>query len=278
MEKGRDIFDKLIDSLNLDEFYRFIDERISLDLSSEKLIYHYTNWQSLFNGIIREKDDDDQKVHLYSTNCKYLNDPSEMAFGEKHVDIALERLFGKASDFSDDSHLQSLYLSSFSLEENTLPMWNTYGKMGDGLCIGFDPAIISKGEGYLGRCIYMTPLNHADFLKTLNSNRKEGMVNDGDKFTKYLGYLMDFIKNGCYAYEKEVRFIRSFMGSPDFRLSGNILVPFVDNVYPKEAIKRIIVGPCNDYERSVGALVRWLKKAGMSHVKVSYSTIPFRNR
>lgn len=275
--KDIDLLDALIEGLDLSRFYEFVDNRIALDLPPGKLIFQYTNWQSLFNGIIREKEDDAHKVHLFSTNCRFLNDPKEMVYGERYVDLALEGFFGKKSVFSDDSHLRSLYLTSFSLEENALPMWNTYGKSGDGLCIGFDPAILSTGDGHLGRCLYGTPLNHDSFMSTLSQDRKKRQINDGQKFTKYLGFLMDFCKNGCYHYEKEVRLVRSFMGDPDYRLSGNILVPYIDNVYPKEVIRKIIIGPCNDFERATDSLVRWLKRAGMEHVEVAWSKLPYRN-
>jgi hypothetical protein len=51
----------------------------------------------------------------------------------------------------------------------------------------------------------------------------------------------------------------------------------VDNVYPKEVVKKIIIGPCNDFERSTKSLQGWLNKIGMEHVNVTYSMLPYRS-
>ena len=99
----------------------------------------------------------------------------------------------------------------------------------------------------------------------------------GEKFQQYLITLLDFAKKGCYEYEKEIRLTRQVLDTPEYRISENFIVPYVDNVYPKEIIKKIIIGPCNDYDRSTKSLQGWLLKIGMDHVKVFYSMLPYRN-
>ena len=86
-----------------------------------------------------------------------------------------------------------------------------------------------------------------------------------------------FQKKGCYEYENEIRLIRQTLEAPEYRLSENFIVPYVDNVFPKEIIKKIIIGPCNDFERSTKSLQGWLHKIGMDHVQVTYSMLPYRN-
>lgn len=109
------------------------------------------------------------------------------------------------------------------------------------------------------------------------TERISEFVNSGDKFQQYLMTLMDFAKKGCYEYENEIRLTRQTLEAPEYRLSENFIVPYVDNVFPKKIIKKIIIGPCNDFERSTKSLQGWLHKIGMDHVQVTYSMLPYRN-
>ena len=85
----QNIFDYLVEGLDLNAFYSFIDSKTDIDKNTPKFVFQYTTWSALFNGIIRSDEEDDKKVHVFSTNCQYLNDPKEVETGEQYVDIAL---------------------------------------------------------------------------------------------------------------------------------------------------------------------------------------------
>ena len=274
----QNIYDILVNGLNLNAFYSFIDSKTELNNNMPKLVFQYTTWSALFNGIIRSIDDDDKKVHVFSTNCQYLNDPKEVETGEQYVDMALEGFFGNSGECDDLRHRNAIFMTSFSENENSLPMWNMYGKNGNEVSIGFDLELLKNySEGTIKSCLYDTPSNRALFKGTLSKERISEFVNSGDKFQQYLMILMDFAKKGCYEYENEIRLTRQTLEAPEFRLAENFIVPYVDNVFPKEIIKKIIIGPCNDFERSTKSLQGWLHKIGMDHVQVTYSMLPYRN-
>lgn len=274
------IFDRLVKGLDLEAFYSFIDKKTNIDDNAPELVFQYTTWQALFNGIIRSMEDDDNKVHVFSTNCQYLNDPKEVETGEQYVNMALEGFFGNSGESSDEDfrHRNAIFMTSFSENENSLPMWNMYGKNGNGVSIGFDLELLLKySKGEIKRCLYDTELNRALFQNTFSMRKVENILNSGDRFQQYLMTLMDFTKKGCYEYEKEIRLSRQVLESPEYRLSENFIVPYIDNIYPKEVVKKIIIGPCNDFERSTKSLQGWLCKIGMDHVQVTYSMLPYRN-
>lgn len=275
----QNIFDILVDGLDLNAFYAFIDGKTNIENNNTpELVFQYTTWNALFNGIIRSNEEDCNKVHVFSTNCKYMNDPKEVETGEQYVDMALKGFLGDCGECDDYRHRNAIYMSSFSENENSLPMWNLYGKNGNGVSVGFDLNLLRKySKGTIKKCLYDTPKNRLLFKNTLSKDRGSNCSNSGEKFQQYLMTLMDYAKKGCYEYENEIRLTREILEYPEYRLYGNFLVPYVDNVYPKEVVKKIIIGPCNDFERSTKSLQGWLNKIGMEHVNVTYSMLPYRS-
>lgn len=84
------------------------------------------------------------------------------------------------------------------------------------------------------------------------------------------------LKNQTYRPEEEYRFIRHTNETPQYRLSGSVLIPYIENNFPKESLKIIYVGPCNNIEMTGNALKRWLNDNDMEHVQIILSTIPYR--
>lgn len=276
MEKN--IYDYLVNGHDLNAFYSFIDSKTDIDNNTPELVFQYTTWSALFNGIIRSNEEDNKKVHMFSTNCQYLNDPKEVETGEQYVDMALKGFFGNSGEYDDLRHRNAIFMTSFSENENSLPMWNMYGKNGNGVSIGFDMELLKRySKGTIKKCFYDTPLNRILFQETLSKEKLSEAINSGEKFQRYLTTLLEFAKKGCYEYENEIRLTRQVLKTPEYRLSENFIVPYVDNVYPKEIIKKIIIGPCNDFDRSTKSLLGWLNKIGMDHVEVTYSMLPYRN-
>lgn len=166
---GQNIYDILVNGLNLNAFYSFIDSKTDINNNTPELVFQYTTWSALFNGIIRSNEDYGKKVHVFSTNCQYLNDPNEVETGEQYVDMALNGFFGNSGECDDLRHRNAIFMTSFSENENNLPMWNMYGKNGNGVSIGFDLDLLrSSSGGTIKRCLYDTPLNRTLFQNTLS--------------------------------------------------------------------------------------------------------------
>lgn len=109
-------------------------------------IYHYTTVDALL-GILNEKE----KICLWATDYRYLNDPYELTTGTNIAKQLLPdientlRISPKNSisaRFTKDNLLNFNYFSSMiiSLSENadSLPMWGMYGKHGKGIGLIFD--------------------------------------------------------------------------------------------------------------------------------------------
>ena len=50
----QNIFDYLVEGLDLNAFYSFIDSKTDIDKNTPKFVFQYTTWSALFNGIIRD--------------------------------------------------------------------------------------------------------------------------------------------------------------------------------------------------------------------------------
>lgn len=74
----QNIFDYLVEGLDLTAFYSFIDSKTDIDKNTPKLVFQYTTWSALFNGIIRSNEEDDKNVHVFSTNCQRRKHQREM--------------------------------------------------------------------------------------------------------------------------------------------------------------------------------------------------------
>lgn len=60
--------------------------------------------------------------------------------------------------------------------------------------------------------------------------------------------------------------------------SENFIVPYVENVYPKDIIKKIIIGPCNDFERStyqLNDILILLVEFATSEISINYLIFVF---
>ena len=91
-----------------------------------------------------------------------MNDPKEVETGEQYVDMALNGFFGNSGECDDLRHRNAIFMTSFSENENSLPMWNMYGKNGNGVSIGFDLELLrSHSGGTIKRCLYDTPFTRA---------------------------------------------------------------------------------------------------------------------
>lgn len=258
--------------------YNYIDNCIALHKSIPE-VYQYTSLDALFNGIIRPQGDGSVDVCLLSTNCQYLNDFNEIKYGKEVVENII---FGHIKEWRDDYrnlvNLDNIYISCFSTEVNHLPLWSMYGRDGKGIALGFNVADILDSHCNLYRCIYdYIEFRHGIQEAIRLSRKKENTSgNDPVVFSHYISILHELIKHHCYEYEQEYRLIVDTDAKPKFRNNNGILVPYVENHFPTQALRTIIVGPRNDYELAVKSIKDWLQSIGMEGVNVVPSGLPFR--
>lgn len=75
-----DILSKTIKGYDLTPLCDFIDDATALPSKQIlKVVFQYTGIDALFNGIIRKNPKGETEICIRSTNCRYLNDPGEIA-------------------------------------------------------------------------------------------------------------------------------------------------------------------------------------------------------
>lgn len=272
---------KTIKGYDLTSLYNFIDSATALPSKQIlKVVFQYTGIDALFNGIIRKNSKGETEICLRGTNCRYLNDPGEIAYGDGVINNVLLPHMGLSNlDISNMLPLDDIYITSFTSLINSLLMWNMYGRNGTGVALGFDIDAIQSAGGVLYRC----PYDDLEFRANLHKTMGDGIQNKNfpktievDTFMEYMMKIQMLLKNQTYKQEEEYRLIKQTQEKPKYRLSGSILIPFVENCFPKDALQVIYVGPCNNIELTGFALKRWLKDNDMEHVQIILSTIPYR--
>lgn len=270
------------------------------------IIYQYTNIDALFNGIIvKEPQKEGVEICLWASNYLYMNDPSEIATGQEYVNKILKEYFVEDDgdkDIQDKMDDLDYYITSFSMTSDSLPMWGMYGKNGAGIALGFDRAIIENANPSLYRCSYLDNRIKnkitefcekmkgekisqeafglvfiiALFALLLNKNKKqrEKMI---DSFLPFLLFMI-YAKDPAYKYEDEARLlIHSDQNSEiKYRAQNNLIIPYIEIFFPKEALKTVLVGPTNDMKRTMKSIDRYLKSKGFNDVQIIESKVPYR--
>jgi hypothetical protein len=282
------------------------------------ILYHYTSLNT-FNEIIKSSEDD--SIELRATHIEYLNDLSEFKIA---ITTLLEMLIAHESSlggeelkgFSNLSDIKKLdpilmqwhemppFISAFSEDSDSLPMWNTYANKSLGIAIGFDSKKLSeqlKRENInLIKCIY----DVEKVKNQLNENIKDlynsfMMVSDegvalyaGQKSSIYdsIRMLSSITKNSSFSYENEWRAIlKKKYDDPNLKFYANnefLKMYHSFNIF-KSSIKEIIVGPCLDFElvsRSIFMLLKQknfgpnlFKSTDPNKVNIKRSNCPYRN-
>lgn len=272
-------------------------------------IYHYTTIEALYNGILRKEAKVDEEICLRSTSALYLNDPEEIKIGLSFIEKLLygnsgRKILDKQSDVMDAC--SEYFITSFSQDGDSLPMWSMYAANATGIALCFDKKIINNDSWF--KCIYYNDKIQREVEEILASlcdydldiaDDKYGLLifflfllliviaydkNTRDSFWQYIEPIVKFtfsLKNPAYSYEEEVRLLYTSSDEDKdkikHRFKNNLIVPYIEQYFPKESLKEIIVGPNNDMERTIYSLEKYLKHIGFEHVKVTPSKVPYRS-
>ena len=128
------------------------------EVDKGELLYHYTNVEALFNGIlVNNPSSDKNAISLFATDSEYLNDTNEIHYGNLQIDAMISDPFAEefivtkdVKKYEDIQH----FVTSFSRAKDILPMWATYGKRGSGIALGFDSMELLQNMAFVYPCFY----------------------------------------------------------------------------------------------------------------------------
>ena len=250
-------------------------------------LYHYTDINALINIV------NDNGIVLWATNCSYLNDPKELQEGIN----AVKRIEGVSIH---PGSLRNYYLTSFSSNSDSLNMWGMYAANGLGCAIGFDYDMLWKGYGIMIQCSYGEAEVDTRLKGSLNLARNGCMAHISPEGNMSIPKFDDKTdrenrealvnnsiicaclgaKNEAYRSEAETRGIVYVNEGKyvKFRSRKGYIVPYVQIILPKDALKEIIVGPTTDSELTMKSILQMLSLKGydIDNIKISKSKIPYR--
>jgi len=275
-----------------------------------EIIYQYTNVEALFNGIIVKDPKKDEEICLWASHYLYLNDPTELEMGQKYFEEILIQYFIEEDNNDVKNDLindEDFFITSFSATQDSLPMWSMYGKNGTGIALGFDKDVIHGGSNNepLFRCVYLDKDIKDKIVSFCKNYKGEKITKTAFGFTFIVVFLaalcskneksfreqlddsgiMSFlqfmigVKAPAYKYENEIRLLiqpDKDSKSEMYRCQNNLIVPYIENFFPKKALKEVWIGPTNDMERTEKSLRSYLNSKGFSDVKIYRSTVPLR--
>lgn len=304
------------------------------DILHEQPVYHYTSPDGLL-GIIRDKG-----ITLRFTRYDCVNDLSEgkdvlrcyllacqkalcagiinQEFFEAISDIKLD--ISAVMSFNIDRHLNlegreldigdayvpmpcEAYICCFSLDGDSLPMWNYYSKKGvsQGYNVGFDEGLTDSSNIMLESSpvhmemisvIYNDDEKISDMMQIIESVYRISNSDPGFDLCRLLikdelKKRMFRFKSPFFMHEREVRLVlyvpvefpEDYPPSDRLKIrytsQNGYLVPYVDILYKKELLRRITVGPLLEKDISIRTL-ETIKTHYKYSYKIATSNVPIR--
>ena len=194
------------------------------------------------------------------------------------------------------SQEQTPYVLSFSHKIDNLPMFRMYSNDASGICLVFSYARLKENKLCLYDVCYDSEIRNEgytayDMLKTeyqlyLNSLHERELDKEQklklmlERLVSYTSIIAPYIKRGDYKYEKEMRHweLKSPTDGVKFRTNknGNI-VPYKNVAVPLNAIKKLIIGPCADFDTTKYMIDLNFKSKGIKEIPpIVKSNIKYR--
>lgn len=270
-------------------------------------MYHYTDLNAAKSIT--------ENAQVWLTDYRFLNDKEEFSKG---YDVLLDALddyhdykghypnefiddIGKAVEFIRGEGFQALdrnniFVSSFSRIPDLLGQWRSYGMY----CLELDEYSFRDDKVMVLDCHYLHHQNDArDYARSLINDYifpvlVEVWSKDKSAVSLELISLIDIyalsFKHLAFDDESEIRFVISC--APDderinFRVRGNLLIPYISLAFEPRLLKSITVGPIDNQELACDSMAMFAGKVS-SKVKqnhgdddyklvVEKSSIPYRN-
>lgn len=287
--------------------FRHVTQHFLPQLEINDLVYHYTSPIGLKN-ILETKE-------LWVSDFAFLNDKSETLYLYKVLKSVIKD--EKLKKQLNDNFIQELekiktsyikkpinnyyrYICSFSLNPDSLSLWNYYTKTASG--IGYNICFswaslnekisnLSQFEVEYGKVIYdkeeqtsilertIIGYNSA-FTSAKSDTEKAEILSELEQAFKILSI---YFKHPAFKNEEEVRIcltqkINSVTSrQAKYRESNGIFIPYISIEFPANAIKRIRISPINQKKLSKNSISSMLLDLGYTDVSIKTSKIPLRN-
>lgn len=99
--------------------------------------------------------------------------------------------------------------------------------------------------------------------------------------------LATIVKDNSYEYENEYRCVISLPTHPaiamktpkiiEYRMSNGNIIPYIKVDVPINCLKKIIIGPCSNYNMVRMSLKLMMKTYGIPDIDIAKSNVPYRN-
>ena len=243
------------------------------EVSRDNLWYHYTTVDALSSMITKDG------VEMWATQCQFLNDRNEIMEGVRFLKPLIEGILEK-NDISDEKlakrYINSTFLSCLTTAKESIPMWNTYAQLGNGIALGFQPHIPTSDDYKVLKVIYRNAENESKWIRETSKIAESTNSPDKVRLLSNIAYMPMAMKNKAFEYEDEIRLICE-SNEVHFRSRKGLLVPYKKFVINSCYLREIIIGPANDADRMQYAIELLLKKFNLNDVKIKRSSVPLRN-
>lgn len=272
-----------------------------IQVSKKPLVYHYSNIDALYAGIILKSPSEGKEICLRASNIAYMNDPEEMKTGLRfwHKMLNNKTSSNKLRELINKVQKHS-FIISFTSQNEFLPMWSMYGRNGHGITLGFDKEILLKElSNKLYNCLYADSATLSEYKKKLASPNtsidnklistnptgwfidviEEGILKSLAAFVSFEP-LVVLTKNPAYKYEQEIRYFElcSCEDRIKYRQASNLIIPFIEVFISKSALKEICIGPVLNFQHVKYSISEFLTSNGFAKddVKIVKSKVPYR--
>jgi hypothetical protein len=254
------------------------------------VVFHYTAPSGLI-GILR-----DDEIQLWASHIRFMNDDEEFAYPVRLLGTSrrpdLDERVGWQKDYlkaglawleSKAAKGVQVYACSFCRDGDLLSQWRGYG-INNGYSLGFSGDSIRRQAEKYGDQFFRVeygPEEGAEILEAIQLGVAYG-VNP-----RLWGLAL--IKDAGFREEQEWRWVcdveesrteeceeRSRSRSVNYRAGSMGVIPYLTFSVPKEALRKVIVGPGKHPEVREEGARRLLDGRGYKSVKVESSRIPIR--
>ncbi|MEZ8146968.1 DUF2971 domain-containing protein [Enterovibrio norvegicus] len=263
-----------------------------------ELIYHYTSVAGL-KGILGQ---DTPTIRV--TDSRYLNDSNEILRGvERAMSEISQSLSAKKYEEPIPNTIEFMesiinsigrslfFTASFCKEGDKLAQWVSYCPVNGGYSIGFDRAALLACAEDSRFEIHDVSYNEEPYKFIASAANVEHAIDAVENQVERDLALYNLVpiaareialtKDAKFETENEVRLF-SKRPSTDFSLTGldffeknSILVPFLPFGFPKNVVKKVIVGPMQHKELALQSL-EMFKTANGYDFTVEFSQVPLR--
>ena len=250
-------------------------------------ICHYTSLSGL-NGIICKEG-----IKFFATRFSHLNDSLEYNWAKERLQPEITQELCDEFKLIYDKDMDAYpYVLCFSKDVDSLPLWQIYADNGVGFCLVFDRERIRLNGIHTNPDVVMD-VAYTDVDNLSNTFRKVAqryMTEYGGNNSHDLLDVCALIKRRDFTYENEVRYLLSKHGiqhyngknltenedydDVKFRGSRYGLIPYLEIMFPKDCLKKIIVGYAYDFNRQRESLELLLNQLGYDNIDIQQAIRP----